>query len=142
MRLWGSNLKLLCVTYDNSNKVADETPNTGGNSAFWSSTSYGYQQLISTADLNNAGIDSNKSMTVKIIGTPLSWGWGEIKILKDWTTLITTKSDSTPQYAHFDENPGYVAIPVSASQVQEILATSGLRIEINNFNTTKVELIQ
>ena len=28
MRLWGTNLKLLCVTYDNSNKVADETPDT------------------------------------------------------------------------------------------------------------------
>ena len=132
----------LALTYDNSEKVADDDSGSGSGSAFWSSTSYGYQQLISTTDLNNAGIDSSKSMTVKITGTPLSWGWGEIKVLKDWTTLITTKFDSTPQYAHFDENPGYVAIPVSASQVQEILATSGLRIEINNFNTTKVELIQ
>ena len=30
MRLWGTNLKLLCVTYDNSNKVPDEEPETPG----------------------------------------------------------------------------------------------------------------
>ena len=141
MILYGDNFRALCVTYDNSNKTTS-SGGSGSGSAFWSSTNYGYQQLISTDDLNNAGIDSSKSMTVKITGTPLSWGWGEIKVLKDWTTLVTAKHDSTPQYAHFDENPGYVAIPVSASQVQEILATSGLRIEINNFNTTKVELMQ
>lgn len=38
MRLWGTNLKLLCVTYDNSNKVADEepeTPNTGSTIMTW-----------------------------------------------------------------------------------------------------------
>ena len=131
----------LALTYDNSKKSTDNG-NSGSGSAFWSSTNYGYQQLISTTDLNNAGIDSSKSMTVKITGTPLSWGWGEIYIMKDWTRMITAGSGVTSQYAHFDENPGYVAIPVSASQVQEILATSGLRIEINNFNTTKLELIQ
>ena len=38
MRLWGTNLKLLCVTYDNSNKIADEepdTPSTGEDLLTW-----------------------------------------------------------------------------------------------------------
>ncbi len=146
MRLYGNNFKALCVTYDNSNPVVDNGGNNGGTSgngtAFWSSTNYGYQQLISSSTLTKNGIDSTKPMTVKITGTPLSWGWGEIKILKDWTALITTKSGTTPDYTHFDENPGYIAIPVTAAQVQEILATAGLRIEINNFTTSKVELLQ
>lgn len=141
--IYGTNVTALAITYDNSHKgISGGGQGGSGNTAFWSSTNYGYQSLITTGELINAGIDSNKSMTVKIYGTPLSWGWGEIKVLKDWTTLITTGSSYSPSYAHFDENPSYVAIPISATEVQEILATSGLRIEINNFNTTKVELIQ
>ena len=141
--IYGTNVTALAITYDNSHKGISGGGQSGsGNTAFWSSTNYGYQSLITTSELINAGIDSNKPMTVKISGTPLSWGWGEIKIYKDWETLITTGSNYSPNYTHFDENPSYVAIPISVTEVQEILATVGMRIEINNFNTTKVELLQ
>ena len=141
--IYGTNVTALAITYDNSHKGISGGGQSGsGNTAFWSSTNYGYQSLITTSELINAGIDSNKPMTVKISGTPLSWGWGEIKIYKDWETLITTGSNYSPNYTHFDENPSYVAIPISVTEIQEILATVGMRIEINNFNTTKVELLQ
>lgn len=141
--IYGTNVTALAITYDNSHKGISGGGQSGsGNTAFWSSTNYGYQSLITTGELINAGIDSNKSMTVKISGTPLSWGWGEIKVLKDWETIITTGSNYSPNYTHFDEDPSYVAIPISVTEVQEILATAGMRIEINNFNTTKVELLQ
>ena len=141
--IYGTNVTALAITYDNSHKgISGGGQGGSGNTTFWSSTNYGYQSLITTGELINAGINSNYPMTVKISGTPLSWGWGEIKVLKDWETLITTGSNYSPDYTHFDENPSYVAIPITATQVQEILETAGLRIEINNFNTTKVELLQ
>ena len=141
--IYGTNVTALAITYDNSHKgISGGGQGGSGNTTFWSSTNYGYQSLITTGELINAGINSNYPMTVKISGTPLSWGWGEIKVLKDWETLITTGSSYSPDYTHFDENPSYVAIPITATQVQEILETAGLRIEINNFNTTKVELLQ
>ena len=79
--IYGTNVTALAITYDNSHKGISGGGQSGsGNTAFWSSTNYGYQSLITTSELINAGIDSNKPMTVKISGTPLSWGWGEIKI--------------------------------------------------------------
>ena len=136
---------------DGETILAQSTGGSGGNgsSAIWSSTSYINQSLISADVLTSNGMVRGKAATIKITGTGYNWGgpgWGEIYIIKNDnnnTKLITAGSTKTPQLANLDSNfSGYVSIPISADVLNALLDSGGMKIEINNFNYTKVEIFQ
>ena len=118
------------------------SPSPSGGGAIWSTTNYGgNSDLIAESALTN--YDATKGITVKISGTPFSWGWGNIDICKNtdgWPAVVTAHSSTTPEY--YNAKEGCVSIPVTVSQLSEIFSTGGMRIGIYNFNVTMVELLQ
>ena len=70
-----------------------------------------------------------------------------MEILYDWTSIIKTTHDNQySSYGHWEkalseECDGYVSIPLTAADVNNILA-NGLRIYVQNITTSLIEIKQ
>ena len=117
---------------------------SASSSTLWSAnSSMAYQQLVTAKELLDAGMVKTKAATLKVTGSPVSWGWGNINILKpDYSGFISAGSSNHPEYGHFTDGTGYVSIPISKTELNTLLDAGGMRIGIDNFTFTKVEIIQ
>ena len=134
MRIWGTNMKLLAVTYDNSQKVADVIPNQSV--TIWN----GYQALgwnlnvtIGKANFKNA----TRTSKIKFTGYATE-GWTQIHInkkLNDWQTeeLVTA----------WASNPGdwRGSCEFTIGDYLDIIKNNDICIIGGGLTLTKVELI-
>ena len=92
------------------------------------------------------GVQKDKAATIVVSGHRGTWSWG-VEILYDWTSIINTTQDNQySSYGHWEkalseECDGYVSIPLTAADVNNILA-NGLRIYVQNITTSLIEIKQ
>jgi hypothetical protein len=90
------------------------------------------------------GVQRDKAATVVIYGHKAANSW-DVKILYDWNDIILVNTGTHSEYGHWDSingaSDGYVSIPLSATDVNNIL-TGGLRVGIWNWTTSRIEIKQ
>lgn len=134
MRLWGTNMKLLAVTYDNSQKVADATPSQSV--TIWS----GQQALGWNLDVT-IGKDnfSQASSTSKIKFTGYATdGWTQIHIHKKLNQWQTEELASV-WASNSNDWPGTCEFTIG--NYLNIIKSNDICIIGGNLTLTKVELI-
>lgn len=134
MRIWGTNMKLLCVTYDNSEKVADVIPSQP--ETVWS----GYQALGWNLDIT---IDNDKfksaTRSSKIRFTGYANGtWTQIFIKKK-INKWEVQDLATAWESHPSNWPGSCEFTIG--DYLNIIKNNDICIQGGGFVLTKVELI-
>ena len=131
MRLWGTNLKLLCVTYDNSNKIADEV--SGGSvSEIWSgSLNVGWDMSILIPKEKFA--QATSTSTLRFYGTGLD-GWKQLWLKTEgWQDVVNFFADGNWP------SSGYVDLTVG--NYLSTLQNNNISVQGANIHLTKIELI-
>ena len=167
MRLWGTNLKLLCVTYDNSSLVQDngddnnddngnDNPSTGTEQDLWTSgpLDFGYSNMISLPvdAFQNKGVKAGtiirfymESSATKYYSAENAW---EFKIFtgfeQNWTMNDCNKNGSNT-----DISRGYFDYVLTADDAQVLKmerdfgysVQTSLKIQGQKFILNKLTLI-
>lgn len=145
MRLWGTGFKLLRVTYDNTNKVTNTTPNTpstSGKTTLVTGPLNG-QTIIEASNFNNIKAGDEIRIYYSSLG---QWYWqvqtwegqnaGYNYTIEGWGgTSINTKTE------FLNTTEKYITLPIDANLIT-MLQARGIRIQCDEIVVTEIALIR